>query len=491
MSRSKQELPQGYVAAVAVLLILITAVFVRYVVDGTSDGSALVPTISWSLAVPLLWISLSGFTAAVFMRRFVSPLVAIIGGALAGGLAGWPLHSAMGIICGMALGLAVTLDRTSWMLQLGLRMSLVGFVGYVGVRWARSCGFEHATFANINTIALFLAVGLLQVAVVLTPIWRRLQFPAGKVVDWRKFANRLGVGAFWFLFATVSWTLGWHGELHRRVLEIESTGGKVAFERPSQSRWSWNWQIPRAWKVELVDPSPTQIATLRGIPKVNQLALSGATIDDSLAASMPHWAETPQLTLRKTQVAGEFFEAGSIRTVYLIVEHSPMSDASMKWVAQMKQLRSLALVETSVTAVGLRALLGCVRLSQLTLKSTLIQDADIQSLQGLNVQSLELDCPRVTEDGLSVLSRLPRLESVSLGNRMSIGPRLVLQLGASGTLTSAHLFFDSLTPGIVEALKALEQQGMNLYIRTNEPDRRRRHILERELKFIDLRFLRS
>ena len=132
-----------------------------------------------------------------------------------------------------------------------------------------------------------------------------------------------------------------------------------------------------------------------------------------------------------------------------------------------------------------------MRLSQLTLRSSLIQDTDIKSLQGLKVQLLELDCPRVTEDGLSVLSSLPRLESVSLGNRMSIGPQVVLQLGAIRTLTSAHLFFNSLTPEIVQALKALEQQGMNLYVRTNELDRQRRHVLERELKFIDLRFLRN
>ncbi|MBB74636.1 MAG: hypothetical protein CMJ75_09000 [Planctomycetaceae bacterium] len=491
MSRSKQELPQSYVALVAALLVLTTAVFVRYVVDRASVGSALVSSFSWSLAVPLLWISLSGAVVALLLRRFVSPLVAVIGGALAGGVAGWPSYSALGIICGMALGLVVTLDRTTWMLQFVLRVSLVGFVGYVGVGWARSYGLEYATLVNSTTIALFLAVGLVQAGLILVPIWRRLHFRSGNVVDWRKLASGLCVSVFWLLFAAAFWAFGWHGELKRRVREIESSGGKIAFERSNQNVGSWNWQIPRAWNVELVDPSPTQIATLRGIPKVNQLSLSGATVDDGFVMNLPHWAQTTRLTLRDTQVAGEFLEARSVRTAYLIVERSPISDASMKWVAQMKQLRSLSLVETTVTAVGLRALVGCVQLSQLTLRSRLIQNADMQSLQGLNVQSLELDCPRVTEDGLSVLSRLPRLESVSLGKRMSIGSHLVLRLGASRTLTSAHLFFDSLTPEIVEALKELEQQGINLYVRTNEPDRQRRYRLERELKFIDVRFLRS
>ena len=491
MSRSKSELPKEYVAAVAVLLVLMTAVLVRHVVNDAPNGSALVPEISWSLAFPLLWIILSGLIAATLVRRFVSPLVAVVGGALAGGLAGWPFYSTLGIICGMVLGLAVTLDRTSLFLQLVLRTSLVGFVGYTGVGWARSCGIDHATLANRATIALFITVGLLQAGVVLVPIWRQLQLPAEKNAHWRKLTTGLCVGAFWFLSAATSWMFGWHGELKRRVLEIESTGGKVAFERSNQGTWYWDWRMPRAWKVELVDPPPTQIATLKGIPKVNQLALSGATIDDSLAARMPHWAQAPKLTLRKTRVSGEFLEAGSTRTEYLIVEYSPISDASMKWVAQMKQLRSLSLVETPVSAIGLRALTGCVRLSQLTLRSSLIQDADIQSLQGLQVQSLELDCPRVTQDGLSVLASLPRLESVSLGNRMSIGPHVVLQLGAIRTLTSAHLFFNSLTPDIVQALKALEQQGMNLYVRTIEADRQRRHALERELKFIDLRFLHN
>ena len=79
MSRSKSELPQEYAAAVSVLLVLMTAVLVRHVVNEATNGSALVPTISWSLAYPLLWIILSGLIAAALVRRFVSPLVAVVG----------------------------------------------------------------------------------------------------------------------------------------------------------------------------------------------------------------------------------------------------------------------------------------------------------------------------------------------------------------------------------------------------------------------------
>ena len=100
MSRSKSELPKEYVAAVAVLLVLMTAVLVRHVVNDAPNGSALVPEISWSLAFPLLLIILSGLIAATLVRRFVSPLMAVVGGALAGGLAGWPFYSTLGIICG-------------------------------------------------------------------------------------------------------------------------------------------------------------------------------------------------------------------------------------------------------------------------------------------------------------------------------------------------------------------------------------------------------
>lgn len=491
MSRSKQVLPQNYVVVITILLVLITAAFARHVVQRTWERLDLVPAISWKVLIPFTWITVSGLIAAIFARRFVSPVVAIIAGALFGGLAGWPMYSDVGIVSGMLLGLAVALERTTWMLQLGLRMSLVGILGYVGVGWARSYGFERGTFTNGATITLLVAVGALQAVVVLLPIWRQLEISSREVGAWRKTIPGVCVATFWLLFGMAVWALGWHGELKRRVIEIEATGGRVAFERPRSNRWSWTWHIPRAWNVELVDPSPAEISTLRAIPRVSQLALSGTTIDDKLAESVPHWNQVSQLTIRKTQIAGRFLGTASARTTHLILEDSPFSDSSMKWVAQMKQLQTLSLEETNVTAVGLRALTGCARLSQLTLKATSIQDPDMQSLQGLNLEALQLDCPRVTENGLLVLSRLPRLETVSLGNRMSIGTRVVLQLGRISTLTAAHLFFDSLTPEIVEALKTLEQQGMNLYIRTREPDRRRRQILERELKFIDLRFLRG
>ncbi|MAV36157.1 MAG: hypothetical protein CMJ59_11940 [Planctomycetaceae bacterium] len=491
MSRPNRGLPNGFVVIVTGLIVLVTAAFVRVVVSREWAGPDVLPDTSTERYARWLLIPISALTVALIARRFLNPPVSIVSGALAGGLAGWPFYDEVGMLCGMMLGLVVALQRVGWLTVLGLRIGLFGAVAWVGIGWARSCAFERSTIANLSSLGLLLLVGLIQVAVTLVPARRGSDDESRRSTAGHKTFRRLGIVVFWLVLGMVSWSAAWYGELRRRVVEVEAVGGRITFDPARTGGWSWIWKIPRATNVELVDPTPTQMATLNAIPRVKRLTLSGLKVDDPLTVGISHLNRIASLEFRRTRISGEFLKTMAVRfpTTHLFVQQTPFTDFSMQHVAQLTRLRSLSLEETNVTGVGLRALRDCTRLSQLSLKSRSLTDADLGGLQQLSVTSLHLDCPGVTEAGLSVLSQLPRLQTISLGNQMSIGVGLITQLEEIDTLKSAYLFFTSLAPDTVKALQALEQRQTKLFIRTRERNRQRQESLQRELKFLDLRFL--
>ena len=83
----------------------------------------------------------------------------------------------------------------------------------------------------------------------------------------------------------------------------------------------------------------------------------------------------------------------------------------------MDQLEGLELEHARLTDEGLRHLAGLRRLRHLDLKDTPITDAGLAHLRGLrNLRELELDGTRVAGPGLVHLAGLVRLESLSVNS---------------------------------------------------------------------------
>ena len=90
-----------------------------------------------------------------------------------------------------------------------------------------------------------------------------------------------------------------------------------------------------------------------------------------------------------------------------------MSDAGLRHLAGLKELRGVDLSESRVTDAGLVNLQGLTKLESLNLNHTNITDAGLAHLEELsNLKKLYLENTRISDSGLYHLSRLAKLEDL-------------------------------------------------------------------------------
>jgi Leucine-rich repeat (LRR) protein len=98
-----------------------------------------------------------------------------------------------------------------------------------------------------------------------------------------------------------------------------------------------------------------------------------------------------------------------LRTVNLY--NTKVTDAGLKHLAGLKQLQRLYLIDTQVTDAGLNELAGLKQLQRLYLIDTQVTDAGLKHLAGLKqLRELGLNGTKVTDKGKADLKKaLPRL----------------------------------------------------------------------------------
>src|SRR5262245_16413001 len=100
----------------------------------------------------------------------------------------------------------------------------------------------------------------------------------------------------------------------------------------------------------------------------------------------------------------------------LFLPRADVTDAALKELAGLKNLRRLDLSFTQVTDAGLKELAGLTGLQTLNLDGDRISDAGLKGLSELTgLQTLELNTTRVTNQGLKELARLKNLKTLDLG----------------------------------------------------------------------------
>ncbi len=83
-----------------------------------------------------------------------------------------------------------------------------------------------------------------------------------------------------------------------------------------------------------------------------------------------------------------------------------VTDAGLKELAGLKQLKQLAITDTKVTDAGLKELAGFTHMQKLDLRVTQVTDAGMKELVGLaQVQELDLFGTRVTDEAVSELKK--------------------------------------------------------------------------------------
>ncbi len=95
----------------------------------------------------------------------------------------------------------------------------------------------------------------------------------------------------------------------------------------------------------------------------------------------------------------------------------PLSDADLKLVGELTQLRTVGLSGIPITGAGLEHLKGLTQLKQLDIDGTEVTDAGLQQLQGLTqLEVLSLSFTKITDGGLQYLHGLTKLSDLYLGD---------------------------------------------------------------------------
>lgn len=149
-----------------------------------------------------------------------------------------------------------------------------------------------------------------------------------------------------------------------------------------------------------------------------RLILDRRVSDADLAElQLPQFADTKDLWLRNTQVAGPGL-AHLRRLVHLetlLLEGTPLTDEGLAHLAGMRQLRWLRINNTQITDQGLTHLKALVNLRGLELAGTRVTDAGLQHLEGhTQLEWLELSGTQVTDTGLECLRGMNQLRHLFL-----------------------------------------------------------------------------
>jgi hypothetical protein len=161
-----------------------------------------------------------------------------------------------------------------------------------------------------------------------------------------------------------------------------------------------------------------------------------------------------------TQIAA--VQGGKSDRIHL--EHKPLSDADLKSLAELTELRELLIDEPSsaISAAGLRHLARLLKLEHLRIRSSMDDNA-LTAIGDLKMLKI-LNAPRTTfsDAALAVLKSLPRLESFRFGSRniTDAGMQTLAELPAIKRL---HLIDVPITDEGLRTLAKIEQLE-SLYI---------------------------
>jgi Leucine-rich repeat (LRR) protein len=156
-----------------------------------------------------------------------------------------------------------------------------------------------------------------------------------------------------------------------------------------------------------------------------------------------HVASANFATIPPTQLHGAVPQAAAmlprlVRLSGLDASHTPLGDAELAYVAELRQLRSLTLSHTGVTDAGLGRLHGLQRVAALYLAGNQVTNAGLPSLSRLPaLKVLDLSHTQVS-GGLQHLASLPSLEWLLLDG-LDLAHADLAELAGAGSLHRLHL----------------------------------------------------
>jgi len=170
--------------------------------------------------------------------------------------------------------------------------------------------------------------------------------------------------------------------------------------------------------LDIPEASAAGLAHLSGLPKLDYLALTGATrLTDAALASLADLTQVRILALQFPWMTNAALK--HLRTLTGLEQlHLPtcrINDAGLEHLKPLTDLRNLTLQATGVRGPGLRHLAALKQLSSLVLSATAVGDAGLSELAALpGLEDLRLRDATVSAEGLRRLRALPRLLDLNI-----------------------------------------------------------------------------
>jgi beta-lactamase regulating signal transducer with metallopeptidase domain/Leucine-rich repeat (LRR) protein len=211
----------------------------------------------------------------------------------------------------------------------------------------------------------------------------------------------------------------WLASLQSPLEELETGGQGVTDDAAAAIGRS---SLKSLWiqRAPLTDEGLARLTQSRAAGSLEKLRLTQVNITGPGLASLKRFPRLKELTLEDLYIGeGEFAALGDLTTLGRLTigrdfpgSRMAFGDRDMAALANLKYLRSLAIVSNQVTDAGLRHLSGLKFLDDLSLSGQGITDAGLGYLEGLgSLKSLSLSGTRVTREGMERLQRaMPGLE---------------------------------------------------------------------------------
>ena len=252
---------------------------------------------------------------------------------------------------------------------------------------------------------------------------------------------------------------------------ITQMGGRVDSSEPSGPAWLRSRLggsfFDNVQRVSLVDADITDEALdrLAEFGQLEQLTFGGpmgtkgSQITDAGLKHLSVMIQLKRVELGWTHVTD--VGLGHLKTLNqlqaLDLNETNVTDAGLEQLKGLSQLRWLCLSGTKVTDNGLKHLKVLSRLESLFLTSTTVTDAALENIEGLSqLQQLTLGCTNVTDAGLKHLKGLRRLQLLGLS-----GPKItdagLENIEALGQIEWLNLFATNITDTGLDHFTGLSQ----------------------------------
>lgn len=200
-----------------------------------------------------------------------------------------------------------------------------------------------------------------------------------------------------------------------------------------------------------------QLASLKDLPCLKQLDLSGCTFRDSDLKELKGLVHVRELLLAYTPVTDEGVEhlSNLVSLRVLSLERTAITDKGLMRLNRLAELDDLNLGETLIGDRGAACLGSLRRLTSLDLHNTKIGDGTLKILSRLgSLSALDLSGTRISDRGLAHLRQLKSLQKLSLKETL-ITDAGILQLRSLRTLVELNLYATLITDASLVSLEAL------------------------------------